>query len=377
MSELLAFGPTLLTFIIVLAVLVLAHEFGHYITARLMGMDVEEFGFGFPPRIFGKKIGKTLYSINLIPLGGFVRIKGEDDLQASGTGNFGEKSLGARALVVSAGVIMNLLLASVLFSIGFMIGLPQIAEDLPAYAKVTDARIQVLEVLPDFPAEEAGLFVGDVIISLDGAVFEEVTRIQKYVDEKSEQAIVVQIRRGEEVLEKTMTPRILEDTGKNVMGVALVESAVVSFPWYAAIPKGFYATGFYVKEIISAFGGLIAGLFVDKGPEVEFSGPVGIAVITGRVAKLGFVYLLQFTALLSVNLAVINILPIPALDGGRLVFLFIERVRGKGVRPFVEAVIHRMAFMLLLLLIIIVTIQDIERYKDSILRVLKSLFGVS
>lgn len=377
MEAILAFAPTLLTFIIVLAILVLAHEFGHYITARLMGMDVEEFGFGFPPKIFGKKVGKTVYSINLIPLGGFVRIKGEDDPETTGPGTFAEKSLGARALVISAGVIMNLLLASVLFSIGFMIGLPQLTEDLPSYAKVSDSRVQVLEVLPEYPAAEAGLEVGDVILTLDGRPFGEVSDIQAFIDGKGESELRVEIVRGEETFERTLTPRLMEESGKHVMGVALVESAIVSYPWYIAIGKGFLATAFYVKEIFAAFGGLIAGLFVQKGPAVEFSGPVGIAVITGRVAKLGFVYLLQFTALLSVNLAVINILPIPALDGGRLVFLLIERVRGKGVRPFIEAAIHRMAFMLLLLLIIIITIQDIERYKDSILGALKSLFGVT
>lgn len=377
MDTLLSFGPTLLIFIAVLAILVLAHEAGHYITARLMGMDVEEFGFGFPPRLFAKKIGKTVYSINLIPLGGFVRIKGEDKPELTGPGTFSEKSLGARALVVVAGVIMNLLLASALFSFGFMIGLPQLNEDLPSYAKVSDSRVQIMEVLPDYPAAEAGLQVGDVILSLDGRAFEEVSGIQDFIDGKEGAQVRVEFARGEETQTTTLSPRLLEETGKHVMGVALVESAIVSFPWYIAIGKGFAATIFYVKEIFVAFADLIYGLFVDKGPAVEFSGPVGIAVITGRVAKLGFVYLLQFTALLSVNLAVINILPIPALDGGRLVFLLIERVRGKGVRPFVEAAIHRMAFMLLLLLIIIVTIQDIERYKDSILGALKSIFGVS
>lgn len=369
--------PTILTFIIVLAVLVLAHEFGHYITARLMGMDVEEFGFGFPPRLFGKKVGKTVYSVNLIPLGGFVRIKGEDDPMSTGPGTFSGKSLGARALVITAGVIMNLLLASVLFAIGFMIGLPQLTEDLPSYARVSDPRVQVLEVLPEYPAEDAGLIAGDVITTLDGKPFMEISDIQAYIDGRGTGPVEIEILRGDETLTETLTPRLLEETGKHVMGVALVESAIVSYPWYIAIGKGFSATLFYLKEIFLAFGDLIAGLFRDTGPDVEFSGPVGIAVITGRVAKLGFVYLLQFTALLSVNLAVINILPIPALDGGRLVFLLIEKFRGKGVRPFVEAAIHRMAFMLLILLIIIITIQDIGRYKDSIIEALKSLFGVS
>lgn len=377
MEALLQYGPTILLFIAVLAVLVLVHEFGHFITARFFGMDVEEFGVGFPPKVFGKKFGKTVYSINLIPLGGFVRIKGEDDPGNVGPGTFSEKSLGARALVVSAGVIMNLLLASVLFSIGFMIGLPQVADEVPQNARVRDYSIQVLELVPDFPAAEAGLQIGDAIISIDGTPFEGITHLQTFVDEKGGMEMSVLARRGSEEMTFMLTPRLNEETGKNIMGLALVETAVVSYPWYSALPKGIAATGFYVKEIFVAFFDLVKGLFVKEAAPVEFSGPVGIAVLTGRVAKLGFVYLLQFTALLSVNLAVINILPIPALDGGRLVFLLIERVRGRGVRPFVEAAIHRMAFILLLLLILIVTIQDIERYKGPIVNALKSIFGVS
>ena len=161
------------------------------------------------------------------------------------------------------------------------------------------------------------------------------------------------------------------------MGVALVESAIVSYPWDSAIWHGIAATGFYVKEIFSSFADLIKGLFVGQKSGVEFSGPVGIAVLTGQAARLGFIYLLQFAALLSVNLAVINVLPIPALDGGRLLFILIEKFRGRSVRPAVEAAIHRIAFFLLLGLVVLVTAHDVARYSRQILDALKGLFGIT
>ena len=375
MHTLLAHGPTVLLFIAVLAVLVLVHELGHYLAARLFKIDVEEFGIGFPPRAWSVKKGKTIWSINWIPLGGFVKIKGEDDPSATGPGNFAHKPAYVRAIVICAGVFMNLVLSSLLFAGGFMAGLPQLAEDLPASARVRDPRVQVVEVLPDSPAATAGFVAGDVIVRIDGEAFTRIDAIQAHVN-AAPGAVHVELKRGKETVERDLTPKLDEAGGKRIMGVALVESAIVSYPWYEAIPKGVAATGFYVKEIVGSLYDVIHNLFVGKKPGVEFSGPVGIAVLTGQAAKLGFTYLMQFAALLSVNLAVINILPIPALDGGRLLFIVIEKFRGRSVRPIVEAVIHRIAFFLLLGLVVLVTIKDLTRYREQIFEALKGLFGV-
>lgn len=375
METLLTHGPTVLLFIVVLAVLVLVHELGHYLAARFFKIDVEEFGIGFPPRAWSVKKGNTVWSINWIPLGGFVKIKGEDDPSATGPGAFAHKPAWQRAIVICAGVFMNLVLSSLLFGIGFISGVPQIADGLPDSARVRDSRVQVIEILPDSPASEAGFSVGDVIVSVEGEPLARVEDIQERVN-AAEGAVDVELRRGKESIRLELTPELDEASGRKIMGVALVESAVVSYPWYEALPKGVYATGFYVKEIVLSLADLIKGLFVGQKPGVEFSGPVGIAVLTGQAARLGFTYLLQFAALLSVNLAVINILPIPALDGGRLLFIIIEKFRGRGVRPIVEAVTHRIAFFLLLGLIVIVTIKDIARYREQILDALKGLFGV-
>lgn len=376
MNTLLTYGPTILLFIVVLAVLVLAHELGHFVVARFFGIDVDEFGFGFPPRIFGVKKGGTLYSVNWIPLGGFVRIKGEDDPTATGPGSFARKSASIRAAVIVAGVTMNLVLASLLFTVGFLIGLPQVSENLPSYARVRDQRVQIVEVLPDTPAAQAGLLEGDALVSFDGRALSKVEEIQAYVN-ATEGPLHLEIRRGQAMLKKDVTPVLDPTIGKRVMGVALAETAIVSYPWYAALPKGVLATGFYAKEIVRSVGGLIKGVFVGQKPGMEFSGPVGIAVLTGRAARLGFAYLLQFAALLSVNLAVVNILPIPALDGGRLMFIILEKIRGRSVRPIVEAVIHRLAFFLLLGLIVIVTAHDVSRYGQQLIDALKGLFGLA
>lgn len=375
METILTHGPTVLLFVVVLAVLVLVHELGHYLAARYFGIDVDEFGIGFPPRAWSVKRGKTVWSINWIPLGGFVKIKGEDDPSAVGPGNFADKPAHVRAIVIGAGVFMNLVLASTLFAAGFMAGLPQIVDGLPESARVRDPRVQVIEVLPESPASEAGIRTGDVIVKVEGQALEKIDDIQAQVN-ASEGAIGVEIRRGKETLYKELVPDLDEESGRKIMGVALVESAIVSYPWYEAIPKGVYATGFYVKEIVLSLLDLIKGLFVGQKPGVEFSGPVGIAVLTGQAAKLGFTYLMQFAALLSVNLAIINILPIPALDGGRLLFIIIEKFRGRGVRPVVEAVTHRIAFFLLLGLVVLVTIKDLTRYREQIFDALKGLFGV-
>lgn len=367
---------TVILFVAVLAALVLIHEFGHFAAARLFGIEVEEFGIGFPPRAFSVKKGDTVWSINWIPLGGFVKIRGEDDPSKTGPGSFAAKPAYVRAAVIAAGVFMNLVLASALFAVGFGVGVPQAVDGLPTDARLRDPRVQVAEVLPASAAERAGFRPGDVIVSIDGKGFRKIDDIQAYVDAAPAQIDVV-LKRGSDMLDEKLTPTLDAASGKKLMGVALVESAVVSFPWPSAAWHGIAAAGFYVKEIFLSFADLIKGLFVGRKADVEFSGPIGIAVLTGQAARLGFIYLLQFAALLSVNLAVINVLPIPALDGGRLLFIAIEKFRGRAVRPVVEAVIHRTAFFLLLGLVLIVTVHDIGQYGRQIASALKALVGIS
>ncbi|MFA5188495.1 MAG: RIP metalloprotease RseP [Patescibacteria group bacterium] len=354
---------TVLIFIIILGVLVFVHEFGHFISARKLGMKVEEFGFGFPPKIWSKK-GKdgVVYSINAIPLGGFCKIKGEDGENKNEPDSFGAKKPWRRAIVLTAGVAMNFLLCAVLLSVGFMVGLPQ-AVDQQALDQgiVKNYKIQVVSVLDNMPAKEAGIEVGDVIQSVDGSKIISVKNLIDYTSGKIGQQVTYDIMRGKEALAKEISVVDIGQ-GKGGIGIGLVETGIVTYPFFSAIGHGFVLTGILTEQFVLAFYNIIKNLVIGKPVGVQVSGPVGIAVLTGQVAKLGFIYLLQFTALLSLNLAIINFVPFPALDGGRLLFLAIEKIRRKPISQKIESAIHTIGFALLMLLIVVITFQDVMRY---------------
>lgn len=378
---------TAVVFIFILGLLVLVHELGHFMVARRFGVACDEFGIGFPPRLAGfyKRNGKwvrvlgsreitdhdsTVYSLNWIPLGGFVKIKGEND-----NGNHDADSLGAqkpwkRALILSAGVLMNVVLAWVILSIAMMIGLPEVVRDSaidPNYVK--DRRIQITQVLADRPAEQAGIIMGDVIVSVDGQVFDKISGLIDYIGAKKDVAINFELKRGHSGISQTVTPTEIVDfdetTGQSKtrigIGVAIDEIATVRYPWYQAIYQGLMAVFLLLWMILSGIVNLIIQLFQGKADGNSVAGPIGIATITGQMVNLGVVYVMQFTAALSLNLAVINILPIPALDGGRLMFLAIEKIRGKAMKPQLEAIFNNVFFFALILLILVVTIKDISK----------------
>lgn len=388
---------TLLIFIAVLAVLVISHELGHFVAARKSGMKVHEFGFGFPPRLFGvqkvitetgaskwrfiwgrkddeETAGGTVYSFNIIPLGGFVRIKGEDG-QEQGVDSFSAQKTWKRAITLMAGVIMNVLLAFVLLSISFMSGSPQAISGLPAGTTVKDQHIEIIEVLSGKPASQAGLESGDSIMALDGLQNPTVAQMQEYVNANKDKDIAVTISRGKDVIQKNIRPSVNTDTNKAELGVSLIEVGLVRYPWYTALYYGMIMTGLYLTEIIQSFYYLISGLFVGAPVGESLSGPVGIAVMTGKVAKLGFNYLLNFMALLSLNLAVLNALPIPALDGGRMLFLLISKIKGRPVNQKYEQVAHAIGFLLLISLVIVITIKDLGNFKGFFMDLFQRVRG--
>ncbi len=358
---------TALLFLIILGILVFVHEAGHFIVARKMGMKVEEFGFGFPPRIWGKT-GKdgVIYSINWIPLGGFCKIKGEDGENRTEPDSFGSKKPWRRSLVLVAGVAMNFLLCAVLLSFGFLVGLPQAVDQQSLdLGIVKDYKVQVVSVLDDKPAKAAGVEVGDVLLSFDGQPIKGVKNLVQYTSDKIGHTVKFQFEHDKKAVEKDIQIAAISD-GKGGIGVGLVETGIVSYPIHLAILNGFKLTGILTGEFVVAFYNIIKNLLIGKPLGVEVAGPVGIAVLTGQVAKLGLIYILQFTALLSLNLAIINLLPFPALDGGRLLFVLIEKVRRKPVSQKIEGLIHGIGFSLLLILIIIITFQDILRYSGAL-----------
>ncbi len=368
---------TILLFIALLAVLVLVHEFGHFIVAKKSGVAVEEFGVGFPPRLAAVKFRGTLYTINLLPLGGFVRIKGvaDDEKDPSRLGDadsFATKSFGVRLLILFAGVGMNMVFAFLLLTVGFKVGLPTVVDNIPASATVSEKTIRIASVLENSPLENQ-VRVGDVLVSLNGITFSSIPEVQEFNASRAGQKVDVTLRRGEETLTTSVSLMTLE-SGKGALGVGLLETAIVSYPWLQSIGEGFKATFSVIGQIFAALGSIIAGLFTGAGVPEGLSGPVGIAVLTGEVARLGVIYILQFAALLSLNLAIFNLLPIPALDGGRILFVLIERFRGKSLAHTLESKLHHAGFFFLLALIVLVTVRDIQTYADRMTDFFKQLF---
>ena len=352
---------TILLFVLILSVLVFVHELGHFLVARACGMHVEEFGFGFPPRAFGIKRGKTIYSINWIPIGGFVRIKGENGTDKLDHDSFSSKKPWQRFLVLIAGVTMNFFLAAVLLSIGFMIGLPsEIGSNVSGQANISDSRIAVMEVVADSPAARAGIERGDSIVMFDGRVIDDAEQARDYLVRRTAEGVdLVVLKKDESQKMVRVVAEPLKGTTMIGIGVGFIRTGLVSYPFHLAIAHGVSATIQMTGDIFRAFGGLILGLFYGQPMDASLSGPVGIAMMTGQVAAMGIVYLLQFAAILSINLGVINILPFPALDGGRIFFLIIEKLRGKAVNQRFEIIVNNLGFLMLMALVMFVTVKDV------------------
>lgn len=388
---------TFVLFVVILTTLVFVHEFGHFITARKLGMRVYEFAIGFPPFAIGcyrdpktkklvwvrgkKKIKRnaldagggteteehaeypsTLYSLNFLPLGGFCKIKGENGEEARDPDSFMAQKAWKRVVVLVAGVVMNFLLAGILLGVGFMIGLPtDITGNTDTSAKIIqDPHVVIQQVEQSSPAERAGLQFGDTIVSLDGKPLAKSTEMTDYTKANFNKDIVVGVKRGDEEKTFTIRPAIVKEGEPARMGVLLADAAVVRYPWYIAIYKGFIAAFWGLINIFVGFYILIKGLILGQGMAFDVSGPVGIASVIGKSAKLGLNYLINVSAMISLSLAALNILPFPALDGGRVLFVGLEKIFRRPVPMKYEQLAHTVGFLLLLLLIIIVTGRDIR-----------------
>lgn len=358
---------TLIIFIIVLSILVFVHEFGHFITAKRAGMKVEEFGFGFPPRLFGVKKGETIYSINWIPFGGFVKILGENGEDKNDPRSFASKKAGVRSGVIVAGVVMNVLLAMLLLAIGNWVGVRVGLIDQAQLDQASNVKVQIIQVAPGSPAEQAGLRVLDEIVGLssNGKLTEitAVEQVQDFISQNLGQEIKTQTRSGNQLREIALVPRVSPPEGEGALGISLAATGIVRYPWYTAIGRGVTDSIFILQHTAIGYATIIKNAITEGRPGMELSGPVGIAVITGQAARLGFTYLMQFTALISLNLAVLNIIPFPALDGGRLLFIGIEKLRrGKPMPKKIEAAVNSIGFALLILLMVFVTTKDIIKF---------------
>jgi regulator of sigma E protease len=340
---------TIVSLLAVLIVLVLAHECGHFFTAIATGVRVEEFGLFFPPRLFSIKRGGTRYSINALPIGGFVKLAGEEDPDVPGS--LAGKSTGVRVLVLAAGSVMNALLPIILFSVAFMI--PH---------NVLSGQVLVEEVAAGSPAARAGIEVGDAIIMINEKPVRNIGDVHRDIQLKLGQETDVLVEHSDSTRETVqVVPRWQPPAEEGATGIVVrLEDATTvreSYPFWKAIPMG-------VRECIDTyilFKNVIISMFIGTAPAVV-AGPVGIAEITGEAARAGLSYLLQFAAFFSINLAIINIFPLPALDGGRIVFVLLEWVRrGKRVSPKVEGMVHLIGFLALIAAMLAITYQDIVR----------------
>lgn len=351
---------SILVFILVLSVLVLSHEFGHFIVARKSGIKVEEFGFGLPPRIWGKKVGDTTYSINALPFGGFVRLHGEQDEDATTdtTHSFLHKSKKVRSLVVIAGVIMNFVLAILAFAIVYSFsGVPK-----------DTGRVRVVEVSTDSPAQKAGIVPGDVITKVNGETVKSSDTFVSKTAEAAGKTVTYLVERdvNGRLQEQTvkLTPRQNPPEGQGPVGVVistmeLYYPPAVLRPFYG-VYYGFKDGVFWGKTIVTGLWDMVSGIFRGVAPK-GVSGPIGIYAVTTEASRSGILTLINFIGILSVNLAILNIVPFPALDGGRLLFIGIEAVTRKKVPTKVEAIINNVGFLILITLLVAISIGDVRR----------------
>ncbi len=371
---------TLVAFVLILSILIFVHEFGHFIVAKKTGIKVEEFGFGYPPRIWGKKIGEAIYSINALPVGGFVKLLGEElgeeiDEKEKGR-TFYSKSKKVRVVTLLAGVTMNFVLAVAVFSIIYtQIGIPT----------KTD-KVMVVGIAENSPADVAGLKENDIIIAANGKNVTDNDSFIQMTKEKAGQKLVLEVKRdqdnpcqqkvlggvpGMEIscrdgnLLVTVFPRENPPVGEGPLGVAISQMEMKFYPfWQMPIRgsiEGFKEAFAWTRLILKSLVEMIVQLVtLGKIPQ-DVAGPIGIFQVTSGVVKSGYLTVLQFLGMLSINLAIINVLPFPALDGGRLIFIGYEAITRRRPKPSFERMINTAGMVFLIFLIFLITINDILR----------------
>lgn len=353
---------TILLFILLLGLLVLVHEWGHFVVARKLGVRVEEFAFGFPPRLASYTRRGTRYALNLFPIGGYVKIFGEDGESGKDPQSFSSRPLGQRLAIIVAGVVMNVVLAWLLFSVGHAVGLPTALGEGDAVA----GRVTIIGISPGSPAERAGLRFGDVIaefkVQNSMLKISAIDDVQELIEAHRGSEVTVIVEREQEIREINVTPRASPPEGEGPLGIAMARVGVVRSPVWRAPWDGLKTTASATVAIVEALARALRELVSEGKTSADVSGPVGIFVFANETRRLGMAYLLELAGLLSVNLALLNVLPIPALDGGRILFLFIEKIRG-GIRvpQRLEQAVHTVGFVVLLFLMAAVTYRDIVR----------------
>lgn len=353
---------SILIFIITLLVLVLIHELGHFLMAKRFGIKVEEFGFGIPPRLFGKKFGETIYSINALPLGGFVKLLGEDEAgKPRSRADFREKAVSQRIMVVIAGVVMNLVLAWIIFYSVL------IYQNFKIIYPTLEPAVFIEHLEKSFPAENAGIKLGERLIKVDDRSIKNFEDARKFIQEKKGASVTLTLSDidGKNFHTLTVTPKHVKD--EFLIGVGFSPLAIKQYSTpFEKIFSGITYSFDLTKVTFIGLGKLVmdltAGNFQIASQSV--SGPVGLASMSNDILSGGakvIPFYLWFVGVISLTLSIFNVLPIPALDGGRLLFLIIEAVSRKKVREDIEKRVHQIGFAILLALALLVTFSDISK----------------
>lgn len=357
--------------------LVVVHEWGHFIAARRGGVEVEEFGIGFPPKIWGKKIkterGKFLFTVNALPLGGFVRLKGENDADKR-PGSFGAAPMLTKFKIMTAGVTMNLLVAVALFTVVALIGMPKlfdhqftVASDTKIIEDIKNKGVVAIDrVSSGSPAEKAGLQAKDQIMSIDGQAVTKTHQVSETAKNNAGKTVPVTVKRGDQVFAYNVTLNS-EDKGQGYLGVVSTSNEegrqIQRSTWSApivAVGVSAQITELTFKGIGTAVSSLFKG-DTEKASE-QVAGPVGVAYILKQVSEIGINFMLVIIAIISLSLAIMNILPIPALDGGRLFVTFLFHAIKKPLTKEREELIHGTGFVALMVLFVLITIVDVKRF---------------
>jgi len=349
----------LLIFISFIGLLVI-HETGHFLAARKFGVKVEEFGIFLPPKIYGKKIGETLYSINLLPFGAFVRIFGQDS-RTQEEGSFNSKPIWQRAIILFAGVFAFWLIAFLIYTIIFAVGVDQnISDNMEGF---NNPKVQITGIAPGSPAEDSEIMIGDTVYSLtynsETIEVNKVSEVQEFILNNKGNEITLGIKRGDENLEKTVTPRVEYPENEGSVGVGLIRTAIVKYPLWQAPLYGIKASIETPIEIIKGWGYVISSAFKKESSNVSVVGPIGVVRMMNEAASFGLNYFLQFIAMIAIYLALFNLLPIPSLDGGRLFFLLIEKIKGGPIKEKIEQGITAVFFLLLIGMFFVIMFKDI------------------
>lgn len=352
---------TIILFIFILGLLVFVHELGHFLAAKLSNIKVEEFAFGFPPKIWSKKKGETIYAINAIPIGGYVKMLGESE-ESQSSRSFSKKKPGVRAAVSVAGVLMNFVLAWLILTVGFAVGMsPLVSSPDTIPGKKLRSEVIIAAIESGTPAENSGIKPGDIIISgatgTNKVEFNSASSVSKFT--KDNLGNPVSLVYKHENVEKLTEVKLSNDPN-SPLGISIVENSIIRTPWYLSPVVALREIYRIIVINLVFLKSFFVQLFSSGELSKDVGGPVAIYIFTGMAAKAGVMVVAQFIAILSISLALINILPFPALDGGRLLFIALEKIfRRKVVKENVENIIHTIGFALILVFAAVVTYKDI------------------